>query len=112
MCANAPMVQIGRDTFEDLTPRQARGRARRFRIGQAAEARFSDRAHRIVSGGRPDDIDGPALYDGSTIGAWKKRFEEAWGPADSAEDTTPRLGAGISCAQGRRRARRVAVVAR
>src|SRR4029079_715591 len=29
------------------------------------------------------------LYDGSTIGAWKKRFEETSGGGDGAAETTP-----------------------
>ncbi len=38
----------------------------------------------------PTSLTDTTLYDGSTIGAWKKRFEETTGgPADKASETTP-----------------------
>ena len=59
-CVNAPMVQIGEQTYEDLTPES-----------------FGD----VIDGyaeGRPPKptLNDPALYDGSVVGAWRAAFDD------------------------------------
>jgi NADH-quinone oxidoreductase subunit E len=73
-CANAPMVQIGSDTFEDLTADSLDQVLDGFAAGRPPQA--GSQIGRRVScpeGGQTTLID-PALFDGSNIGAWKKRF--------------------------------------
>ena len=76
-CANAPMVQIGKDTYEDLTPEL---------LGKVLDS--YDRGQPVTPGsqigrqvscpeGGPTTLKDPALYDGSGIGAWQKRLSEA-----------------------------------
>ena len=55
VCANAPVVQIGKDTFEDLTPASAGDGPRRDCRRRDADAGFADRAHRVLPRGRRDD---------------------------------------------------------
>ncbi len=76
VCANAPVVQVGKDTFEDLTPEQLNKIIDAFAAGR--QPKPGSQAGRVAScpAGGPTSLTDPALYDGSTIGAWKKRFEE------------------------------------
>ncbi len=57
-CANAPVVQIGKDTFEDLNPELFEKLLYNLRTGKAREARLADRPARLVPGRRPDDASG------------------------------------------------------
>ena len=84
-CANAPMVQIYKDTFEDLTPASLEAVLDGFAAGEPPVA--GSQIGRIAScpeGGQTSLTD-PKLYDGSTIGAWKKRFEETAPPPAAVE---------------------------
>lgn len=75
-CCNAPMVQINDDYYEDLTPETfgkllddlAAGRP--VKPGPQNGRRASEPQDDIKT------LQDPALYDGSMIGAWRKRFEE------------------------------------
>ncbi|SFV33646.1 NADH-quinone oxidoreductase subunit NuoE [Hyphomicrobium facile] len=89
VCANAPVVQIGKDTYEDLTPEQLNKIIDGFIAGKQPKAgsQIGRVASCPVSG--PTTLTDPALYDGSTIGAWKKRFEETSGAPDKANETSP-----------------------
>lgn len=93
-CANAPMVQIFADTYEDLTPEllekvidgYARGTPPKpgSQIGRKASS---------PEGGFTALTD-PALYDGSTLGGWQHRLAEidaksALTAAASASATAP-----------------------
>ena len=74
-CANAPAVQIGKDTYEDLTPALLDGvidgylRGKQLKLGSQTGRKASCPA------GGPTSLKDPSLYDGSTVGAWRKRFE-------------------------------------
>jgi NADH-quinone oxidoreductase subunit E len=75
-CANAPMVQIGKDTFEDLTPRTLEAVIDGFVLGKPPVAGSqSGRAASCPEGGQTTLTDA-SLYDGSGIGTWRKRFED------------------------------------
>ena len=76
-CCNAPMVQINHDYYEDLTPESlgqvlddlAAGRP--TRPGSQAGRTSSEPA------GAVNTLQDGTLFDGSRVGAWRKRFEEA-----------------------------------
>ena len=89
-CANAPVVQIGRDTFEDLTPVMLEAVIDGFVLGKPmAPGSQIGRIASCPEGGATSLTDA-SLYDGSGIGAWKKRFEEAAAQtAKGAVETTP-----------------------
>ncbi len=90
VCANAPVVQVGKDTFEDLTPEQLDKILDGFLAGRQPKpgSQIGRIASSPVTG--PTSLSDPTLYDGSTIGAWKKRFEETTGGlGDKAAETTP-----------------------
>ncbi len=57
-CANAPMVQIGSDTYEDLNPDLLHAVIRSFESGQTGEARLASGARRFVPVDGSDDPHG------------------------------------------------------
>lgn len=75
-CCNAPMVQINADYYEDLTPEilerlmddLAAGRP--TKPGPQIDRRSSEPQGEVKT------LTDPALFDGSLVGAWRKRFEE------------------------------------
>src|SRR6478672_5404729 len=85
-CCNAPMVQINDDYYEDLTIANfetllddlAAGRP--VKAGSQIGRRSSEPLEDVKT------LTDPALFDGSLIGAWRKRFEEeALKPVDTGE---------------------------
>jgi NADH-quinone oxidoreductase subunit E len=75
-CANAPVVQIFKDTYEDLTP-EALDKILAA-IGRGAEPKTGSQIGRKTSSpeGAPTTLTDPSLYDGSKLGAWRARFPE------------------------------------
>jgi NADH-quinone oxidoreductase subunit E len=75
-CCNAPMVQINEHYYEDLTAENFEkllddlAAGRRVKSGSQI-GRQSSEPHLAVN-----TLTDPALYDGSVVGAWRKRFEE------------------------------------
>lgn len=93
-CANAPMVQIGKDTFEDLTPSLLEAVIDGFVRGQPPVPGSQTGRTASCPEGGATTLNDATLYDGSGIGAWKKRFEEAGPPPsvlplDVATGATP-----------------------
>ncbi|MGP9818432.1 NADH-quinone oxidoreductase subunit NuoE [Salinarimonas sp. NSM] len=93
-CCNAPMVQINDDYYEDLTAESFETLLDDLAAGR--EVRVGSQEGRVSS--EPTDdvrtLQDPALYDGSRVGAWKKRFEEeAIRKAAEAEETAKAEGA-------------------
>ena len=84
VCANAPMVQIDKDTFEDLTPVALELILDSLAAGK--KPKIGSQIGRTAScpAGGPTTLKDPSLYDGSTIGAWKKRFEDTANKAPAA----------------------------
>ena len=84
VCANAPLIQVGKDTYEDLTPVLLEKVI--DSLAQGGHPRPGSQTGRRDScpAGGPTTLKDPALYDGSTIGAWKKRFPESEGAAATA----------------------------
>ena len=79
VCANAPMIQIDRDTYEDLTPASLEAVLDGFAAGKPPKPGSQIGRTASCPAGGPTTLKDPSLYDGSTIGAWKKRFEETGG---------------------------------
>ncbi len=75
-CCNAPMAQINFDYYEDLTPEILEKILDDLAAGRPVKP-GSQQGRR--SSEPKDDVKAltdPALFDGSVIGAWRKRFEE------------------------------------
>ncbi|WP_375460622.1 NADH-quinone oxidoreductase subunit NuoE [uncultured Enterovirga sp.] len=74
-CCNAPMVQINDDYYEDLTPDLLIGllddlaAGREVKPGPQAGRRSSEPEGEVKT------LQDEALFDGSLVGAWRKRFE-------------------------------------
>ena len=75
-CANAPMVQIYKDTYEDLTPASLGAVLDGFAKG--APPKPGSQTGRIASSPATGmtALTDATLYDGSMVGAWKKRLAE------------------------------------
>ncbi|WP_445500607.1 NADH-quinone oxidoreductase subunit NuoE [Microvirga sp. G4-2] len=84
-CCNAPMVQINDDYYEDLTTENfekllddlAAGRP--VKTGSQNGRKSSEPLDAVKT------LQDPSLYDGSLVGAWRKRFEEQAQPAATSE---------------------------
>jgi NADH-quinone oxidoreductase subunit E len=76
VCANAPMVQVHKDTYEDLTPELMEKLLDGFASGQPPQPGPQQGRKSSEPAGGATTLDDPALYDGSTIGAWQKRLAE------------------------------------
>jgi len=76
-CANAPMVQIFADTYEDLTPDLLGKVLDGYAAGKPPKP--GSQVGRVASSpaGGFTALTDPALYDGSGIGAWQHRLAEA-----------------------------------
>ena len=75
-CCNAPMVQINQDYFEDLTPETTMRLIDDLAAGRPVKpGPQSGRVSSEPAGGLTSLTDA-SLYDGSVVGAWRRRFEE------------------------------------
>ncbi|MDE2016339.1 MAG: NADH-quinone oxidoreductase subunit NuoE [Hyphomicrobiales bacterium] len=84
-CCNAPMVQINDDYYEDLTPASLGGLLDDLAAGRAVKkGSQTGRTSSEPEPGKGTTLTDPALYDGSRVGAWRKRFEEAEAKAAEA----------------------------
>src|SRR5262245_47898714 len=75
-CANAPLVQIGKDTYEDLTPALLDKVLDRYAKGAPPKPGSQIGRQASCPAGGPTTLKDPTLYDGSVVGAWRKRFAE------------------------------------
>lgn len=86
-CCNAPMVQINQDYYEDLTPESLNKLMDDLAAGRPVKV--GSQIGRISS--EPKDavntLTDPSLFDGSRVGAWRKRFEQTEGAGPSEEGT-------------------------
>lgn len=83
-CANAPMVQINHDYYEDLTPESFEALLGDLCAGKPVKTGSqTGRASSCPHGGATSLTD-PALFDGSVVGAWRKRFDETKAEAEQA----------------------------
>ena len=77
VCSNAPMVQIWKDTYEDLTPELMERVLDGFAKGTPPKpgSQIGRTASCPASGAKT--LTDPALYDGSMVGGWQARFKDA-----------------------------------
>ncbi len=76
-CCNAPMVQINDDYFEDLTPENFEKLLDDLAAGNPVKkGSQTGRTSSEPEPGKSNTLTDGSLYDGSQVGAWKKRFEE------------------------------------
>ena len=75
-CANAPMVQVWKDTYEDLTPEALEKLISAFERGSTTQP--GSQTGRVSSApeGPPTTLVDSTLYDGSAVGSWRARFPE------------------------------------
>lgn len=87
-CSNAPMVQINYDYYEDLTPENFEALLEDLRAGRPVKT--GSQVGRSCSAPESGDtsLSDASLYDGSVVGAWKKRFETQAADADATEPTS------------------------
>ncbi|WP_414463218.1 NADH-quinone oxidoreductase subunit NuoE [Hyphomicrobium sp. DY-1] len=90
VCANAPVVQVHKDTYEDLTAEQLDKLLDAFLADSKPKPGSQTGRTASCPSSGPTSLTDATLYDGSTIGAWKKRFEESSGGAeDQPKESTP-----------------------
>lgn len=83
-CANAPMVQIAKDTYEDLTPELMERVLDGFAKGQPPKPGSQTGRTASAPAGGTTTLKEPALYDGSVIGGWRSKFDERIAKAEAA----------------------------
>jgi NADH-quinone oxidoreductase subunit E len=85
------MVQIWKDTYEDLSPAGLEAILDMFEAGETPVPGPQNGRTASCPEGGPTTLTDAALYDGSTIGAWKKRFDETSdvAPAPAAAASAP-----------------------
>ncbi|MCJ2056276.1 NADH-quinone oxidoreductase subunit NuoE [Methylobacterium sp. J-048] len=83
-CCNAPMVQINQDYYEDLTPESLGTLMDDLAAGRPVKVGSQTGRQASEPQGGPDTLTDPTLFDGSRVGAWRKRFEDTAKPEDQA----------------------------
>ncbi len=73
-CANAPMIEVGKDTYEDLTAAKLDELLDAFAAGRTPKPGSQTGRTASCPEGGPTTLTDAALYDGSRIGAWTKRL--------------------------------------
>ena len=75
VCANAPMVQIWKDTYEDLTPELMERMLDGFAKGTAPKpgSQIGRTASCPTAGAKT--LTEPSLYDGSVVGGWQAGWQ-------------------------------------
>ncbi len=86
-CCNAPMVQINNDYYEDLTAENFTKLLDDLAAGRPVKkgSQIGRTASEPV--GELTTLTDASLYDGSVVGAWRKRFEEEAAKAEAPVDT-------------------------
>src|ERR671916_432236 len=84
-CSNAPMVQINDDYYEDLTSENFEKLLDDLAAGRPVKTGSQIGRNRSEPFEAVNTLQDPALYDGSLVGAWRKRFEEQAEPAETSE---------------------------
>lgn len=74
VCANAPMVQVLKDTYEDLTPEIFEKMLDGWASGNPPKPGPQQGRKGSEPAGGVTTLEDQALYDGSGIGAWAKRL--------------------------------------
>ena len=84
-CCNAPMVQIGYDYYEDLTPENFGKLLDDLKAGRPVKTGSQTGRSGSEALGGATTLSDQSLYDGSLVGAWKARFAEEAAKAEAAK---------------------------
>jgi len=84
-CSNAPMVQINDDYYEDLTTENFEKLLDDLAAGRPVKKGSQIGRNRSEPFEAVNTLQDPALYDGSLVGAWRKRFDEQAKVAETGE---------------------------
>jgi NADH-quinone oxidoreductase subunit E len=85
-CCNAPMVQINDDYYEDLTAETLEKLLDDLAAGRAVKPGPQNGRRSSEPQDEVKTLTDSSLFDGSVVGAWRKRFEEeALKPVDTGE---------------------------
>lgn len=84
-CSNAPMVQINDDYYEDLTTENFEKLLDDLAAGRPVKKGSQIGRNRSEPFEAVNTLQDPSLYDGSVVGAWRKRFEEQAKPVETGE---------------------------
>ncbi|MFC6746675.1 NADH-quinone oxidoreductase subunit NuoE [Methylobacterium persicinum] len=76
-CCNAPMVQINQDYYEDLTPESLSQLMDDLAAGRPVKVGSQTGRTSSEPQGGATTLTDETLFDGSRVGAWRKRFEQA-----------------------------------
>ena len=74
-CANAPMVQIWKDTYEDLTPELLERVLDGFAKGTPPKVGSQTGRTASAPSGGTTTLKDATLYDGSMVGGWRAKFD-------------------------------------
>ena len=84
-CSNAPMVQINDDYYEDLTTENFEKLLDDLEAGRPVRKGSQIGRNRSEPFEAVNTLQDPTLYDGSLVGAWRKRFDEQAKVAETGE---------------------------
>jgi NADH-quinone oxidoreductase subunit E len=84
-CSNAPMVQINDDYYEDLTTENFEKLLDDLAAGRPVKTGSQIGRNRSEPFEAVNTLQDPTLYDGSLVGAWRKRFDEQAKAAETGE---------------------------
>jgi NADH-quinone oxidoreductase subunit E len=85
-CSNAPMVQINDDYYEDLTTENFEKLLDDLAAGRPVKTGSQIGRNRSEPHEAVNTLQDPALFDGSLVGAWRKRFEDQAKEAETGEN--------------------------
>ncbi len=91
-CCNAPMVQINQDYYEDLTPESLGKLMDDLAAGRPVKIGSQTGRTSSEPQGGANTLTDETLFDGSRVGAWRKRFEQAK-DAEAANADAPKADA-------------------
>ncbi len=94
VCANAPMVQIWKDTFEDLTPQLLDKVLDGYAKGQPPKPGSQTGRTASAPASGTTTLKDPSLYDGSVVGSWRHKFDERVAKAAEAAAVAVAAAAG------------------
>ena len=92
-CTNAPMVQINDDFYEDLTTETLTKLIDDLAAGKPVQIGPQNGRKKSEPLGGPKTLQDSSLYDGSTVGGWKKDFEARAAAAKKAKEDAAKAAA-------------------
>ncbi len=93
-CANAPMVQVGADTYEDLTPESFESLIDALAVGSPPPPGSQTGRQASCPEGGATSLTDPTLYDGSRVGMWQRQGHS------QAQSQTPALAQAAASSAG------------